>query len=136
VLKAVWKDRTKWQLDLLVPEYLKLIESVKSEETFASKVKIAILSIAKPDLPDLNAVADNFNMTPRTLQRKLATEATSFRQIVSDLKRKISFLLIGHNRFSVAEVSDILGFSESASFIHSFRKWYGNSPERFRRQHV
>ncbi|HYG38710.1 MAG TPA: helix-turn-helix domain-containing protein [Cytophagales bacterium] len=134
VLKANFKNRIEWNLDILVPGYLKMIEELRQEKSFTTKVKIAILSMAKPDLPNLELVAEAFNITPRTFQRRLDSENTTFRVIISEIKRKISYLLIGHKRFSVTEISDILGFSEPASFIHTFKKWYGNSPERFRQQ--
>ncbi len=133
VLKATLQDKSRWQLDVLVPD-LKLIEGLKSEPSFTTNVKMTILSMAKPELPGLEMVADAFNMTARTFQRRLDTENTTFRLINAELKRQISYLLIGHNRFSVADISDVLGFSEPASFIHSFKKWYGDSPEKFRQQ--
>ena len=134
VLKASLQDKSRWQLDVLVPEYLKLIERLKADNTFSAKVKITMLSMAQPKLPDLDKVADAFNMTPRTLQRRLDTENISFRTINTTLKREISCLLINHNRYSVADISEVLGFSEPASFIHSFKKWFGHSPDKFRRQ--
>jgi AraC-like DNA-binding protein len=136
ILKASMHDRSRWNLDILVPEYLRMIETLKQEESFASKVKIALLSMAKPELPDLAVVADNFNMTTRTFQRRLVSEKSSFREIMLDVKKQISYHLINHERFSVNDISDVLGFSETASFIHSFKKWYGNSPDKFRRQRM
>jgi AraC-like DNA-binding protein len=136
ILKASMHDRSRWNLDILVPEYLKMIEGLRVERTFSSKVKLALLSMAKPELPDLAKVADNFNMTERTLQRRLVSENTSFREMVSEVKKQISLHLINHKRFSVNDISYVLGFSDSASFIHSFKKWYGDSPDKYRRQKV
>ncbi len=133
VLKAALQDKSRLQLDILIPEYIKLIESLKTEQKFSNKVRIASLNMARPELPDLETIADAFHLTPRTLQRRLGNENITFRQITDDLKRQISALLIRHNRFSVADISYVLGYSEPASFIHSFRKWYGDSPERVRR---
>ncbi|MDJ1466435.1 helix-turn-helix transcriptional regulator [Xanthocytophaga flava] len=132
LLKASLQDISRLHLDALIPEYLKLIETMKPEPTFSSKVKIASLNMAKPELPALEKIADVFNLTPRTLQRRLSTEQTTFRQIIDDLKKQISYMLLQHNRFSVADVSYVLGYSEPAAFIHSFKKWYGNSPEKVR----
>ena len=136
VLGARIQDKSRWQLDVLVPEYLQLIERLKAEPTFSTRVKITMLSMAQPALPDLARVADAFNLTVRTLQRRLDTENTSFRQLQGALKKEISYLLINHQRFSVAEISEVLGFAEPAAFIHSFKKWYGHSPEKFRQQLV
>jgi AraC-like DNA-binding protein len=131
-LKASLQDISRLKLDLLLPEYLKLIESLKPDSSFASKVKIASLNMAKPELPDLEMVADVFNLTPRTLQRRLNSEKVTFRQIIDDLKKQLSYMLMQHSRFSVTDVSYVLGYSEPAAFIHSFQKWYGNSPDKMR----
>jgi AraC-like DNA-binding protein len=127
-LKAALRKFDHQHLDCLVPEYLKLINGFKNENNFQNKVRIATLNMARPELPGLAAVADNFHLTPRTFQRQLAKENITFREIVDDLKKQISGLLLRHNQFSIADVSHILGYSESAAFLHSYKKWHGNSP--------
>lgn len=134
ILKATLHDRSRQQLDVLIPEYLKLIEGLKSEESFANKVKIASLHLAKPELPDLASVADAFHLTPRTFQRRLLIENITYRQITDDLRKQISNLLIRHNRFTITDISYVLGYSEPAAFIHSFKKWFGDAPDRMRQK--
>jgi AraC-like DNA-binding protein len=134
ILKATLQDRSRQHLDVLIPEYLKLIEGLKSEDSFATQVKIASLHLAKPELPDLASVADAFHLTPRTFQRRLLTENVTFRQITDDLRKQISNLLIRHNRFSITDISYVLGYSEPAAFIHSFKKWFGDAPDRMRQK--
>jgi AraC-like DNA-binding protein len=132
ILQAALKDQSRLHLDILIPEYLKMIESLKTDGSFVSKVKIASLNLAKPELPALKMVADSFNITPRTLQRRLREEGATFREIINDLKRTISDMLLRHKRFSVADISFVLGYSEPAAYIHSFKKWHGRSPEKVR----
>jgi AraC-like DNA-binding protein len=134
VLKARLQDKSRWQLDILIPAYLKMIEGLKLDRSFTNQVKIAILNLAKPELPELDTIADNFNMTARTFQRRLDSEKTTFRKITDELKKQISYLLLRHDRFSISDISYVLGYSEPASFIHTFKKWYGNSPEKMRQQ--
>lgn len=132
VLKASLQAHHSWGLDVLIPEYLRLVSSMKPERSFGARVKIAALNLAKPGLPDLKTVAAAFNMTERTLQRRLTSEGSTYRQMMDELKQEISGLLLRHDRFSVADISSVLGYSESAAFIHCFRKWHGESPMRMR----
>jgi AraC-like DNA-binding protein len=134
VLKTAIADKSRLHLDVLVPEYMKLIERITAGKTFSSQVKIAALHMARPELPGLEQVADIFNLTPRTLQRRLNGEKCTFRGLTDELKKQISYLLIHHKRFSVADVGYVLGYAEPAAFIHSFKKWYGQSPQKFRQQ--
>ena len=94
----------------------------------------AMLQLAQPALPGLDMVADTFNLTSRTLQRRLVQEGTSFRQIAEGLKRQVCHLLLLHDRYSVADISLLLGYSDAAAFIHSFKKWYGATPAKLRKQ--
>jgi AraC-like DNA-binding protein len=132
LLKAALKDNSHWGLDILIPEYLGLIEELKTPENFSSRIKKAMLRMAKPQLPGLEMVAHAFNQTSRTLQRRLEEEGTSFRQLAEGLKRRICDLLIRHNRYSVADVAFLLGYSDAAAFIHSFKKWHGQPPNKIR----
>ena len=134
LFKAALQDTSRWKLEILVPAYLKMIEGLKTDQSFASQVKITMLQMAQPELPDLEKVASTLYMTARTLQRRLENEATTFRHISASLKKEISYLLISHKQYSVADISLVLGFSEPASFIHSFTKWYGYSPQKYRQQ--
>jgi AraC-like DNA-binding protein len=77
-------------------------------------------------------VSDALYLTPRTLQRKLSAEGTSFRELLEAIKKQLCSFLLRHDHFTVASIAVILGYSEPASFIHSFQKWFGNSPERMR----
>jgi AraC-like DNA-binding protein len=62
----------------------------------------------------------------------LEEEGTSFRRLAEELKQRICNLLLRHNRYSVADVAFLLGYSDAATFIHSFKKWYGLSPDKMR----
>jgi AraC-like DNA-binding protein len=136
ILKAALRDVSGWGLDVLIPEYLTLIEQMKSDYSFAGKVKIAALNLARPTLPDLKTLAGVFNLDDRTFQRRLNPESTTYRQIIDELKQEISDLLLRHDRFSISDISSALGYSEPSAFIRSFRKWYGKSPLRMKKTAV
>ncbi|MBV8253576.1 MAG: helix-turn-helix domain-containing protein [Chitinophaga sp.] len=133
-LQAAIGKYSRLQLDYLVPQYLKLIEGLKQETGFINKVKIAALQMATPALPELKTVADGFNMTPRTFQRALAKEQVTFRQLTDDLNKDLALMLLRHNQYSVADVGYLLGYAEPAAFQHSFKKWYGSTPNTLRKQ--
>ena len=132
LLKAALRDNSHWGLEILIPEYLGLIEELNTSENFSSRIKKAMLRMAKPQLPGLEMVAHAFNQTSRTLQRRMEQEGTTFRRLAEELKRRICDLLIRHTRYSVADIAFLLGYSDAAAFIHSFKKWYGQPPNKIR----
>lgn len=127
-------DQIRWQMDILLAEYAGMIASLHGGEQFSDKVKMMALNMAKPDLPDLKLLSGAFNLTPRTFQRRLAAEGNSYTRIMEGLKQKIAILLIWHRRFSITDISNILGYSEPTAFIRSFKNKYGSSPLQYRRK--
>jgi AraC-like DNA-binding protein len=68
----------------------------------------------------------------RTLNRRLADEGTSFRNILDDVRREFACALLQDRSLSIADVSLFLEYSEPAAFNRSFRRWTGQTPRAFR----
>jgi AraC-like DNA-binding protein len=132
VLKASVRNLVNEGIDIVIPKYLEMLENLKNEHTFASRVKMAILNLAGPALPSIELVAEVYNYTVRTFQRKLASEGIIFRDILEEIKSEMGTLLVRHERFQIADIATILGYSESSSLIRSFKKWHGKSPQQYR----
>jgi AraC-like DNA-binding protein len=81
------------------------------------------------------AVARALHMPQRTLQRKLAEEEQSYAGILEAVRRELSEDYL-RRRMSIAEVSFLLGYGEPATFHRAFKRWWGQSPEAFRRAHT
>ncbi len=89
---------------------------------------------ALPELPDLAATAAALQMTPRTLNRRLEDEGSSFRAIKDALRRDIALARITKTAQPVATIAAELGFSEPSAFFRAFVGWTGVSPSAYRRQ--
>ncbi|MCP3104964.1 AraC family transcriptional regulator [Myxococcus sp. K15C18031901] len=79
-------------------------------------------------------IAQSLRMSPRTLQRRLADEGQRYAAIVDALRRELSETYL-RRRMAIAEVSFLLGYAEPAAFHRAFKRWWGMSPEQFRRAH-
>jgi AraC-like DNA-binding protein len=73
-------------------------------------------------------------VTGRTLQRRLATEGSTFARLVDDVRRERSEAFLRSGDVAVAEVSWLVGFSEQSAFTRAFRRWTGRSPTEYRRE--
>ncbi|QNF35474.1 helix-turn-helix domain-containing protein [Adhaeribacter swui] len=134
-LKAAIRKRSEEKLEILIPEYIKLLEVLKAADSnFPNQVKITMLALSDPLLPDIAAVSETLCLTPRTLQRRLERENSSYRLLSQDLKKQICSFLLQHQEYSVTNLAYVLGYAEPAAFIHSFKKWFGDSPDRIRRK--
>lgn len=82
--------------------------------------------------PSMQTVADELHMDPRTLRRSLAGEGTSFRGVLDQVRRGLAMELLARD-VPVAEVAARLGYSETANFTHTFKRWEGVAPSYIRR---
>jgi len=77
-------------------------------------------------------VASALNMSLRTFQRRLRDNGTVYRELVDDVRRDLAGKYLANPRYSITEISYLLGFSEPSSFARSFRRWNGTSPTAVR----
>ena len=84
--------------------------------------------------PTLVQVAEQLNMAPWTVRRKLVNEGSSFQQTLNDTRKELSISYIRDTALSLGEVAYLLGFSSSAAFQRAFKRWTGIAPGQFRVQ--
>ncbi len=94
-----------------------------------------VRDLISPDIlafRDMREVAIRLNLTERTLRRKLKDEGTSFQTIKDEMRRDNAIHLLNQSRLSILEISQQLGFSETAAFSRAFKQWTGQTPGAFR----
>ena len=77
-------------------------------------------------------VATQLNMHPRTLQRRLREEGTSFEAIKDDVRRDAAARYLTETGIPLARVAALLGYSESSVLNRSCQRWFGQSPRQIR----
>lgn len=100
----------------------------------ARSVLLRRLSRGEGDSCTLPSVAAELRLPPRTLQRRLATDGTSFAALLDDARRELSLELLSEPRTSVAEVAFALGFGDQTAFHRAFVRWLGTTPGEHRRR--
>lgn len=98
---------------------------------FAEKIRYLIRN-SEEAIPNMENIAEQFNMTSRTIRRKLKVEGFSYQNILNkELSRKaIHYLETTH--LTVEQIGYRLGYAEPSSFIHAFKRWTGKVPKSFR----
>ena len=84
--------------------------------------------------PSLPHVARLLGVHPRTLQRRLAAEETSFGLVLDDVRRVAAVRLITTTDMPFTRVAAMLGFSEQSALSRAVRRWCGVSPRSLRRR--
>jgi AraC-like DNA-binding protein len=109
------------------------LDRVKPKNTVA-RVELVLLDRLPRGEPSQADVAAVLFMSARTLQRKLAEDGTTYKEILDDLRRKLALSYLAEKRYSASEIAYLLGFSDASSFTRAFRRWTGMAPSKFRKR--
>jgi AraC-like DNA-binding protein len=84
--------------------------------------------------PALPEVAAELDVHPRTLRRQLAEEGTSFRDLLKEARSTLAVDLLCNVGLTVEEVSMRLGYTDTSTFCHAFKRWHGVPPSAYGRR--
>jgi AraC-like DNA-binding protein len=77
-------------------------------------------------------VAAHFHAHPRTLQRRLRDEGTSFDLIKDDVRRDAALRYVNDASMPLSRIAALLGYSEPSVLTRSFHRWFASSPRQLR----
>ncbi|MDO5629681.1 MAG: helix-turn-helix transcriptional regulator, partial [Mobilicoccus sp.] len=83
--------------------------------------------------PLIGSVANLLAMHPRTLQRRLAAEGTTFEEVLDEVRRERAHRLIVTTDLPLRQVAGMVGLSEPAALTRACRRWFGMPPRELRR---
>ncbi|WP_178024843.1 AraC family transcriptional regulator [uncultured Paenibacillus sp.] len=81
---------------------------------------------------DIRFVAKELGMSDRTLQRRLADEGTSFKQLLNQARHEQAREYLANPELNIKEVAFLVGYEDQNSFYRAFRLWEGDTPSNWR----
>lgn len=100
-------------------------------DRFSRKLHLLLVEDLPRGEPDEAELASRLGTSLRNLQRRLAEEGTSYKDVLDDTRRQLARSYLADNRHSISEVAYLLGFRAASSFTRAFRRWEGVSPSAF-----
>lgn len=97
------------------------------------RTKDTIARALSEGLPKMEDVARSLGMSVRSLHRRLADDGMTFRTLTEATRQELAEGLLRDERYSIAEVAFLTGFSEQSSFNRAFKRWAGDTPATFRK---
>jgi AraC-like DNA-binding protein len=136
--EASYLDLPVVQNERSIKEFLRtapegILVKYKNGSSLSSRVRRRLRQFQPGEVPDFDGLADELNMTPATMRRRLHEEGESYQSIKDQLRRDLAISYLSHSSRSVMDIALELGFSERSAFHRAFRKWTGASPGEFRR---
>jgi AraC-like DNA-binding protein len=111
-----------------------ILASQAGQEGVAREVRRLLAAPANGSSMSIGTVARRLAMSPRTLQRRLSEEGTSFDTLREEMRKQTAEILLKDRTLSVGEVAFLLGFSEPGAFHRAFKRWHNTTPDAFRKQ--
>jgi AraC-like DNA-binding protein len=111
-------------------------EAAKQRETTPRSLRALVENEAQKLLPHGTAqrhiIARKLAMSTRTLARRLASQGTTFEEVVDELRRSLALQYMKTPGISLSQVAWLLGYEGATSFNHAFKRWTGRSPSAAR----
>jgi AraC-like DNA-binding protein len=79
---------------------------------------------------DVASIAQELGMSPRTLQRRLTHEGTSFRDLVRQHRTQVVDRLLKDRKTKMTAIAHNVGYSDATTFSRAFKSWRGQAPSR------
>lgn len=98
----------------------------------STQVRRALAGSLHTTSPAITNVARLLAVHPRTLQRQLAAEDTSFEQVLDDVRRDAARHFVTGTQLPFSQVAAMVGFTEQSTLSHAVRRWFGLSPRELR----
>ncbi|WP_047427623.1 AraC family transcriptional regulator [Acinetobacter sp. neg1] len=107
------------------------LDKRQSQKKYTHQVQQVLMN-SKGQIPSMEEVADRLHLNSRTLRRYLAQEQMTFLQIREEVRKILADYYLSLTQTSIEQISEWLGYAEPASFIHAYKRWYGNTPHATR----
>jgi len=134
--RANWLDRPIAGADPV--EHRRLAPLVSDIErahpaSVSERAREALTRMLVTTAPSVDAVAQVLGLSPRTLNRHLAREGTTFKALLEDTRCALARQLLEDTRMPAIEIAAALHYTTPSAFSRAFSHWTGGTnPRRVR----
>lgn len=121
------------QVSDIVFSYLQAeIEEVESKLSLASSVAVVVGQLLPSGRCSMELVAKGVALHPKTLQRRLNKDGTSYSKILDKIRMATAVRLLSETKIPAAKVAKLCGYSSPGSFNLAFKDRKKITPGKFR----
>ena len=110
----------------------KIIEDLYQDNWHTRVKKLILLDLGNGCI-DIKCVAKKFHISTRMLQNYLKNEGYTYAKLLEDVRKKLSQHYLENFSMDLATVALYLGYNDISAFSRSFKKWFGISPQNYRK---
>ena len=119
----------------IIERQLDSVAKAYNENTpLLSEVRMEIARTLCNGAPTIHEVAQNLQLSSRTMQRRLSESGSGFRELLNAVRKQLAQEYLRITEIDLLEVSLLLGYSDLSAFDHAFVSWFGESPSSYRKR--
>jgi AraC-like DNA-binding protein len=119
------------QLRALAEDYLDL-RHADPRTPLSIRARLVIQRSLGTGAASCEDVSSAFAVHPRTLQRQLKREGTTFERLKDEARAELARGYIANRDLPLSHVAALLDYSEQSALTRSCRRWFGRTPRRLR----
>ena len=109
------------------------LSELDANSRMTERVASVLLEMLPSGQNSMAQVASRLALSPRTLQRQLQNESSSFKAVLNQTRSKLAQHYLLQTQLPLDEISFLLGFQDGNSFNRAFAVWMGATPGEYRR---
>jgi AraC-like DNA-binding protein len=106
----------------------------RKEDLVHSVRKYVVERLAK-GAPAFDDVARHFNMSAKTLERRLGERNVSYRELVDGTRCDLAKHYLANTDLRLHQIAYALGYSEPGPLVRAFKRWTDETPIQHRHKH-
>lgn len=112
-----------------------LMKLLQQDRSHVGNVKQLLMDMLPQGQGNLERVAEQLHMSPRTLQRHLSQQNLNFQDLLRDARMELARFYLLHSQLALSTVAEKLGYTDVSSFSHAVKTHTGKTPRDWRKQH-
>lgn len=115
----------------LAEDYLQLHHEAPGTP-LSTRVRLVVQRSLGTGASSCRDIASAFALHPRTLQRQLREEGTTFEELKDQARAELARGYLANRDLPMAQVAALLDYSEQSALSRSCRRWYAKTPREVR----
>lgn len=121
--------------EYLEPEFTKKLQEISQQKSFSQNIQAILFTAIPSGHYTLEEIAHSLGISVRTLQRNLSAENTTFNQQLQGVQKMLAFHYLQEPNLTTSDISYLLGYADSNSFVRAFKKWTGQTISEYKSLH-
>lgn len=131
-LKLPFITQNNIMLEYLEPELKKRVNNLENDYSFVGVIQKKLYSAIPAGSFSIAEVAESMGLSVRSLQRMLSDHGLTYKGIVVQVQQTLAKNYICEGKLTADDISILVGYQNTVSFLRAFKKWTGMTVTQFR----